>query len=115
LANQSTVNVVFDHFPQVIQALDPLNLKALRILAIKVLGRTKMLAPRDTGLLANSYEWQMVGNDTAIVGTNVIYAPYQEFGTQHQPGTQHLRPAFEVELTPAKVKAVYQEVFAELV
>jgi phage gpG-like protein len=114
LANNASVNIVLDHFPQAIAAVDTLKQKALRILAIKVLGRTRLLAPVDTGLLRNSYEWQMIGNSTAIVGTNVTYAIHQEFGTQHQPGKQHLRPAFEAELTPANVQAVLQQVFAEL-
>lgn len=30
-----------------------------------------------------------------LVGTDVEYAPYQEFGTRYQPGTPHVRPALE--------------------
>lgn len=29
------------------------------------------------------------------IGTNVRYAPYQEFGTSYQSGKPHLRPAFD--------------------
>lgn len=30
-----------------------------------------------------------------VVGTNVKYAPHQEFGTKYQQGTPHVRPAVE--------------------
>lgn len=29
------------------------------------------------------------------IGTNVRYAPFQEFGTSYQSGKAHLRPAFD--------------------
>lgn len=29
------------------------------------------------------------------MGTDVEYAPHQEFGTRYQPGTPHVRPALE--------------------
>lgn len=29
------------------------------------------------------------------IGTNVSYAPYQEFGTSYQSGKPHLRPGFD--------------------
>lgn len=29
------------------------------------------------------------------IGTNVRYAPFQEFGTSYQSGKPHLRPAFD--------------------
>lgn len=40
----------------------------------------KLLCPVDTGQLRNSIH-TTVGNDGAIVGTNVEYAPYVEYGT----------------------------------
>lgn len=51
-------------------------------------------APVDTGRLRNSIG-NYVDDDTAYVGTNVEYAPYQEFGTSRQSGKAFLAPAIE--------------------
>lgn len=56
-------------------------------------------APVLTGNLKRSYH-QEDGAVTAdgaqvLVGTDVDYAPHQEFGTRYQPGTPHVRPALE--------------------
>lgn len=32
---------------------------------------------------------------SVVVGTNVNYAPHQEWGTEHQRGTPHVRPAVQ--------------------
>lgn len=49
-------------------------------------------APVDTGRLRNSISHDS-DKDSAVIGTNVEYAPYQEFGTVKQPGHPFLRPA----------------------
>lgn len=61
-------------------------------------GEIKERAPVDTGHLSASYGHTVQGGDkgaTAFVGTNVEYAAHQEYGTVHQGGQAHVRPALE--------------------
>src|SRR5688500_16800518 len=60
--------------------------------AFQIEAKSKLLAPVDTGLLRNSVQTTVNGLK-ATVGTNVEYAPYQEFGTRHQKGKPFLTPA----------------------
>ena len=60
----------------------------------QVTTETRRRAPLLTGRLRRSYAWES-GPGYVEVGTNVEYAPAQEYGTRHQPGTPHLRPALE--------------------
>lgn len=58
----------------------------------------KKRAPVDTGNLRNSITYETDVADKAVyVGTNVEYAPYQEFGTSRMKaandGVGYLRPA----------------------
>lgn len=46
----------------------------------KITAEAKSLAPVDTGRLRNSINYRITGNQL-IVGPDVPYAPYQEFGT----------------------------------
>ena len=72
--------------------------KQLTRMAIKVDRRAKQLAPVDTGRLRAS-----ITNDlsrdaqglVARVGTDVDYAPHQEFGTVNMPAHPFLRPALD--------------------
>lgn len=63
---------------------------------VRVEGAAKRLAPVDTGRLRASITHE-VGKDAqgpvGIVGSDVSYAPHQEFGTRFQRGTPFLRPA----------------------
>lgn len=55
-------------------------------------------APVDTGHLRGSYTFNVEESGNTVVGhvgTNVPYAIHQEFGTAHQPGTPHIRPALD--------------------
>lgn len=47
----------------------------------------------DTGALVRSIKWQIDGN-TAYIGTNIIYGPMLEFGTENMGERPWLRPAF---------------------
>ena len=84
----------------------------LEVLA-KVTAEAKSLAPKDTGLLANSTMWQMEGETGGLegnaprinepseelvgyVGSAVKYAIYQEAGTRHLAPHPFLRPAVAV-------------------
>lgn len=53
----------------------------------------KSVAPVDTGLLKRSISKTVTGS-TGKVKSEVDYAIYQEYGTRFQPGTPHIRPAF---------------------
>lgn len=54
--------------------------------------------PWRTGDLLRSYDYE-VGEDSigayVDIGSNLEYAPYQEFGTRYIAGTPHLRPGIE--------------------
>ena len=54
----------------------------------------KHLAPVDTGTLRSSIVREVKGN-IAIVGTNVEYAPYVEYGTKRSRAQPFLRPAID--------------------
>ena len=72
----------------VARALEPMGLIAERY--------AKGYAPFDTGRLRNSISHDTAPDEGAVyIGTNVEYAPYQEFGTRYHPGTPFLRPAVE--------------------
>ncbi len=61
-------------------------------------GDAKRLAPVDTGRLHASIASRVEGNDKqieGIVGTNVEYAPFQEFGTHKMAAHPFLFPALE--------------------
>ena len=57
----------------------------------------KINAPVDTGRLRASitHEVEVTEEITGRVGTNVKYAPYQEFGTYKMPAHPFLFPALE--------------------
>lgn len=64
--------------------------------AVRVESRAKVLAPVDTGRLRSSITWRLGadgGGLFAEVGTNVEYAPFQEFGTKYQRAHPFLIPA----------------------
>jgi HK97 gp10 family phage protein len=70
---------------------EALNKKALRIVR-----QAKQLAPVDTGRLRSSITAELIRSGRkpkAVVGTNVEYAPFVEFGTSKQPAQPFLRPA----------------------
>jgi HK97 gp10 family phage protein len=64
--------------------------------AVQVDSVAKRMCPVDTGRLRASINWRMETDSRgllAVIGTNVEYAPYQEFGTRHMPAHPYLRPA----------------------
>ena len=70
--------------------------RALEIIGGKCEGYAKGLAPVDTGNLRNSISHSVVEAERAVyVGTNVEYAPYQEYGTVKMASHPFLRPSAE--------------------
>jgi HK97 gp10 family phage protein len=60
-----------------------LELKLRRLVgstAMSVSARAKINSPVDTGRLRASVTWEFTGQTMAVVGTNVEYANFQEFG-----------------------------------
>jgi len=75
--------------------------KALELIGQQATTEVKRRAPVAAvkgGTLRRSYGWE-TGRDGrkawVEVGSNVEYAPYQEFGTSRQQGTPHLRPGID--------------------
>jgi phage gpG-like protein len=75
--------------------------------AIKVQGRAREKAPVDRGLLRSSIATQIDDGNPPLwakVGTNVFYAPYQEFGTgllaegEGKKGGRHWPPGQALDL-----------------
>jgi HK97 gp10 family phage protein len=54
---------------------------------------TKQKCPVDTGRLRSSYAVKIISDEVVEVGTNLIYAPFVEFGTVRMHPQPHLRPA----------------------
>lgn len=111
-----------DNSAEVLSALPQQIDTALEAVGLQVEGYAKLKAPVDTGLLRNSITHAVSGKPTAIskykadkgdksgtysgaapadsdgeksvyVGTNVFYAPYQEYGTMKTPAQPFLKPA----------------------
>ncbi len=77
-----------DHIANVDQNTGRLKELAAR----EIVRRTKILAPVDTGNLRNSYRAEEQPDGDWLAGSNVVYAPFQEFDAL---GTPHLRPALD--------------------
>lgn len=66
--------------------------------ALNVQSGARRRAPVDTGRLRNSITHELTeGGLNATVGTNVEYAPFQEFGTRRNAARPFLFPALEQE------------------
>ncbi|GCE49197.1 HK97 gp10 family phage protein [Thermosporothrix hazakensis] len=52
--------------------------------------------PVRTGRLKNSISYEQTDRYEVLVGTNVEYAPYVEFGTRKMQAQPYLLPAFEI-------------------
>jgi len=70
----------------------------LKRIALQIVRESKDLAPVDTGRLRSSItleeETDSNGFLRLVVGSNVDYAPFVEFGTSRQAAQPYLRPAF---------------------
>ncbi len=73
-------------------------LNAMRDVTLMVTRGAKINAPVDTGRLRASItpEIRATSNEVVgVVGSNVVYAPFQEFGTRYMKGRFYLTRAFE--------------------
>lgn len=90
------INVKEDKRAEVKAAIDSAIAKGLEICGQKARDYASMGAPVDTGRLAGSIE-SVVSEHEVVIGTNVEYAAYQEFGTSRfiaaNDGEGYLRPA----------------------
>lgn len=82
--------------PEVKAAIDAAIHRSVEIIGGMAESYAKGLAPVRTGNLRNSITHESDGN-TAVIGTDVKYAPYQELGAPnaHVPAHPYLRPAIE--------------------
>lgn len=65
-------------------------------------------APLLTGRLRRSYTYEVDPAGRWVeISTNIVYAPYQEFGTRSITGTPHVRPGIEAVIpqVPALIAA----------
>ncbi|NLH62496.1 MAG: hypothetical protein GX452_13940 [Ignavibacteriales bacterium] len=89
----------FEKFQKILQDLyKQTNGKCEKMIertAIKIESRAKYFCPVDTGRLRASITHE-ISNDrlSAIIGTNVEYAPFVELGTSKMEAQPYLRPAF---------------------
>lgn len=66
--------------------------------ALAVQSGARRRAPVDTGRLRNSITHELAPDElSARIGTNVHYAPFQEFGTRRHAARPFLFPALEAE------------------
>lgn len=68
---------------------------ALKAGALIIQNSAKFKAPYRTGTLRRSIHTEMRSNTQAVVGTDVEYAVYQEFGTSKMKAHPYLRPALD--------------------
>lgn len=85
-------------FKKYIDTLEQQSKNALFQTGQQVVNKIKRLAPVDTGRLRNSYvavKEPTATGASVLIGSNVTYAKFVEYGTIHQHGQPHFRPAVE--------------------
>jgi HK97 gp10 family phage protein len=73
------------YVPQVKTRIEDANSDILRLIRGLAEGDIKKLATVDTGRLRDSITGDN-DSETAVIGTNVEYAPFQELGTRYMEG-----------------------------
>ena len=91
------VEVAVDNTGEIKEAARKAIERALEAVGLQAEGYAKRLCPVDTGRLRNSithtYYEEDVDELVAVIGTNVEYAPYVEYGTIHMNAQPFLKPA----------------------
>jgi HK97 gp10 family phage protein len=75
--------------------LDNSIMTALKAGALLIQNDAKRLSPYFTGTLRRSIHIEKTGKREVIIGTDVEYAKYQEFGTSKMKAHPYMRPAFD--------------------
>ena len=93
-----SIEIKVDNTDAILKATDEAIYNALEIIGNKAADYAAGLAPVDTGNLKNSITSEVSMQEKAVyVGSDVEYAPYQEFGTYKMlaanGGTGFLKPA----------------------
>lgn len=83
---------VEDNFDEIRRDLERANRRGLKAVAMSLEGYAKSGTPVDTGRLKGSINHRTT-EDSAIVGTNVEYSEYVEYGTSRQKAQPFMRPA----------------------
>lgn len=79
---------------EVMEALHRAEARILEMWGINAQGNATEYAPYDTGNLRSSIGYKTdIPNNTTYIGTDVEYAPYQEFGTYKMEAHPFLKPA----------------------
>ena len=82
-----------DNTPTFRNAKDAAVTKALEMIGMQADNYARMECPVDTGRLRASINHAQQGKDTEVIGTNVEYAAYVEFGTSKMAAQPYLKPA----------------------
>ena len=121
----------YDNTDKVIKAMEEATKTALMAGIIDMHGQAVELAPVDTGNLKGSLSWTVGGEaggltspatadqgvrttsetDTAYLGSNILYAIFQEYGTSKMAAQPFLIPAFDArkKYTPEIMKKQYKK------
>ena len=91
---------------QVIKQLKELQLVGLTKAATIVEGSAVAKCPVDEGRLRDSITKE-INEDYAIVGTNVEYAPWIEYGTKKMSAQPFMRPA--IDENKSKIKRMFKK------
>lgn len=80
----------------VLNASEKVIMRAADVIGGMAESYAKEYCPVDTGRLRNSIAHAVVdGGHVVVIGSNVVYAPYQELGTSKMAEHPFLRPAIE--------------------
>lgn len=102
-----------DNSEQVLEAMDQQVLAWLEAIGEDAAGTAADKAPVDTGRLKSSISSAVVADEkAAYIGTNVEYAPYQEFGTSRGIAGKHFLQ-FGATAHQAEYKALLEQYLKE--
>ena len=74
------------HKAEVLEALNSASRRAMTKCGSVAAGHAKDVCPVDTGNLRRSIDSVVPDDRTAVIGSNVKYAPFVELGHHQQPG-----------------------------
>lgn len=98
---------VEDHTEEVIERTNAAIAVALEAIGLQAEGYVKLLCPVDTGRLRNSITHAPEGDKAEIIGTNVEYAPYVEYGTTRTKPSHFMKDGVQGHI------AEYQQILDE--